>query len=925
MRRRLFRGWGILPLLVFIGVPVLSVGRADNALAIAPINFTRGTLAGAGFTTSTPGSLAFGPDGKLYVADTSGRIQALTLNPTTKAVTGVQQITSATDLQEVYGIAFDPLDGSMWVTNTISGFGDMGQAPPSGSPGSYPGKITKFPVPYSNGTKVDVITGLPASNSGHEANGLAFGPTGCTGASCKLFIAQGSTTNAGVISAGSGLFQREEAPTSGAILVADVHAPAFNGTITYSPADVYSTTVQKTGGDVSVYAPGLRNPYDIIFHTNGVFYNTDNGPNNGYGPGSATCNTTFANDANAADELNIIVQGNYYGHPNRNRGFAGDARQCKYHAGTEPSDAEYTAPIGLLGPSTDGLVEYRSNVFGGQMNGDLLTVGWVDNDLRRIRLGGGGQSVTSNTQLASGFANPLDVTMDPADGTIYVAEWGGNKITFLKPDTTAQSSITVSGIFPAGGPIAGGQAVTITGTNFTVGDTTATIDGLPLTNVVLENSTTLKGITPPHPATGAKDVVVTSGSLGSATLTGGYFYSAGGGISAPIADAGPDWSGPIAHETHAHVTLDGRNSYDPDPGGFIASYSWTENNVVLTTNPVDSIQFVQGEHFVTLTVTDGDGQTDTDIVRINVTAVAENPQPFYCADVQGDGAVNSGDLTMVAQRFNKKWVTVADRWGGGYARLADVNTDGTINAIDLMRVATDFTGSCDQLGRDIRSAALGTEAFMDINNALAPNVCVYRSQSLFGDVNKPGIDILKVVRNVSSGSCTNIAVTNATDTQCPASAVGGCVREWYNAGFSQTTPYIPGQGRHMGSCGGIACNDTTFEPERPESLLYEPGNSSQYPGGWRLGGLMYVIPVTLEPLPPDGFPTNEDPWHYHNGLCLWGWNGSGYTGVAQDTTQDWCLAHTGSPVWIEKAGWLLHLWAFVPNPAGRFVEVNNNF
>ena len=75
MRRRLFRGWGILPLLVFIGVPVLSVGKADSALAIAPINFTRGTVAGAGFATSAPGSLAFGPDGRLYVADTSGRIQ----------------------------------------------------------------------------------------------------------------------------------------------------------------------------------------------------------------------------------------------------------------------------------------------------------------------------------------------------------------------------------------------------------------------------------------------------------------------------------------------------------------------------------------------------------------------------------------------------------------------------------------------------------------------------------------------------------------------------------------------------------------------------------------------------------------------------------------------------------------------------------
>jgi hypothetical protein len=84
-----------------------------------------------------------GPDGRLYVADGSGKIQALTLDAN-KAVTAVQQITTAADLQEVYGIAFDPADASspppIYVTNTVSGFGDAGQAPA----GSYPGKITKI-------------------------------------------------------------------------------------------------------------------------------------------------------------------------------------------------------------------------------------------------------------------------------------------------------------------------------------------------------------------------------------------------------------------------------------------------------------------------------------------------------------------------------------------------------------------------------------------------------------------------------------------------------------------------------------------------------------------------------------------------------------------------------------------------------------
>jgi hypothetical protein len=91
------------------------------------------------------------------------------------------------------------------------------------------------------------------------------------------------------------------------------------------------------------------------------------------------------------------------------------------------------------------------------------------------------------------------------------------------------------------------------------------------------------------------------------------------------------------------------------------------------------------------------------------------------------------------------------------------------------------------------------------------------------------------------------------------------------------------------------------------------------PGGWRLGGMMYVVPYNLTQIPPAGFATNDDAWHYHDWLCIYG----GGTGVNQGVPQAECVAAGG--VWIEKAGWLLHLWNFVPNPTGRFVEVNDNF
>ena len=832
-------GPGLVALLL-----VLSFRTPTVADATQPVNFTRGTVTGAGFTTTNPGSLAFGPDGRLYVADTSGRIQALTLNPSTKAVTAVQLITSATQLQEVYGIAFDPDDTSnpapIYVTNTISGFGDAGQAPP----GAYSGKITKI---HGSGysTRTDIITGLPVNNSGHEANGLTFGPDG------RLYIAQGGATNAGIINSAGGLFQRDETPLSGAILVADVNAGGFNGTITYNPPDTYSNSVVQTGGNVSVFSPGWRNPYDLLFHSNGRFYATDNGPNAGYGEGSLTCTTHDGVQAQAADELNIVVAGRYYGHPNRNRGInQADSLQCDYKAGTEPSSGNYVAPIGLLPASSNGLVEYTYGGFAGQMQGDLLYVSWVDSTLHRVKLSPDGSSVVYDVTLATNLPNALDVTVG-ADGTIYVAEYGANRITFFKPDETPVSSISVSGISPAGGPTTGGQPVTITGTNFTTSaETTATIGGAPITNLVVQNSTTITGITSANSA-GLKNVVVTN-SIGTGTLTNGYNYSSGGGTLPPVANAGDDWSGPIAHNDHAHVTLDGRNSSDSD--GFIVSYEWREGGTLLSTASVDSVQFTLGEHLIELTVTDNDGYADTDQVRIIVTQYAENPEPYYCFDVQGDAAVNVIDLQQVAAASGKNFF---QHNGNGYTRLKDWNADRYINVLDLAGTAQDFTTQCPLVDRQIRSATAWMEQYQNVNEAIAD-------------------------------------------------------------GFVQVTPYIPGQGRHMVK-GTVTGQDAFFDAAQPESLLYEPDSS--VPGGWRLGGGMWIMPIDQVPLPPDGFAGNEDAWHYHEDLCIWNNGGAVAEGVPQST----CLSRPGNPVWLERAGWLVHLWNYDANPLGRFVEVSPNF
>jgi hypothetical protein len=62
-------------------------------------------------------------------------------------------------------------------------------------------------------------------------------------------------------------------------------------------------------------------------------------------------------------------------------------------------------------------------------------------DITRVKLSADGRSVVKAEQLVGGFTNPLPLAQDP-DGTIYVGEFGGNKVTALKPTQTAPQAGT---------------------------------------------------------------------------------------------------------------------------------------------------------------------------------------------------------------------------------------------------------------------------------------------------------------------------------------------------------------------------------------------------------------------------------------------------------------------------------------------------
>ena len=281
-----------------------------------------------------PTSFTFGPDGLLYVARQEGEIVTVDADGNVESfIDGFYYLVA---------IAFQPGTERLFASTRVEG-----------------NEAATIWV-IEDGEAQPLYEDLPCCYGGwHQANGIAFGPDGY-----------------GYVSVGALSDHGEQQP---------LH-PLEASVLRFDPA----------GGEIEVFARGLRNTFDITWDGSGRLFGADNMPDHG-----------------PPEEFNRIEPGSHHGFP-----YYDDCAGCE----APPDDLEIVPALHklLAHSAPTGVTSYLAQQFPGYYNNIFLTLWSAFPGAQKIvRFGPDGEGMTD---FATGFAAPIDVTVSP-DGSLYVVDW----------------------------------------------------------------------------------------------------------------------------------------------------------------------------------------------------------------------------------------------------------------------------------------------------------------------------------------------------------------------------------------------------------------------------------------------------------------------------------------------------------------------
>ena len=438
---------------------------AGEGVADYPVAFEQVTLPAAQDLFIT--CVTVGPDRKLYASTMDGRVLRFgilgdgTLAPP-ESIATIQAANQGPRL--LTGICFDPASTAdnliLWASH---GQFTVPLGPKPEKADDWTGKVSRLSGPGLAEYR-DVVVHLPRGTLDHLNNQISFGPDGA------LYVPQASNTAMGAPDHKWGW--RPERLLTAALLRLDLsELPESAWPLDVKTEEGGEYSPFAPGAPLTVYASGIRNGYDLVWHSNGSLYVPINGSAaGGNAPGTpgdpAGCRRRidapgFARyDGPAVPGLENVTEtledflfrvepGGYYGHPNPQRSEyvldggnptpgrdPGEVPQ--YPVGTPP-DRNWRGAAFSFGKnlSPTGVIEYRSGApFGGLLRGKLLVTRYSGGDdivaLAPGPRGGIEESIAGIDGLTR-LRDPLDLTEDPVTGNLYVAEFGSKCITLLRP------------------------------------------------------------------------------------------------------------------------------------------------------------------------------------------------------------------------------------------------------------------------------------------------------------------------------------------------------------------------------------------------------------------------------------------------------------------------------------------------------------
>ena len=294
-----------------------------------------------------PTSLTFGPNGTLYVAAATQNIYALN-DPD-----GDHRAT----LSSIFANSLDTPLGLLWVDKTLYI--------------SYKDNVVAMQDTNGDGVQDQshiIVANLPTGL--HQNDGMVLGADG------YIYMGLGSTCDVCV----------EVSPFSASIL-----------------------RFKPDGSDLSVYARGFRNPYDVAFNAAGDLFATDNGRDK-------------LGDDIPLEELNHVREGLHYGWPDCWEGNTDSA--CADKTGAVAGFTAHSSVDGLTFYNAENFPpEYRDNAFVAVLGSYILPK--IERGVKRVRLTKQGDTYVGESewflQLGT-VGRPLDLTVGP-DGGLYVADY----------------------------------------------------------------------------------------------------------------------------------------------------------------------------------------------------------------------------------------------------------------------------------------------------------------------------------------------------------------------------------------------------------------------------------------------------------------------------------------------------------------------